>query len=111
MKKLGFLALLLLLPLLFACGDAEDDNMTDGFEMKAVVTALGEKIEVNVTEAEYATGPFWIITSSNTDFFDRNGEKISKADIKVGDTLVIAYNGQVMMSYPPQVSAISVKKL
>ena len=111
MKKIGLLALLLILPMLFACGDAEEDNMTDGFEMKAVVTALGEKIEVNVTESEYATGPFWIITSSETVFLDKNGDKISKADIRVGDTLVITYNGQVMMSYPPQVSAISVKKL
>ena len=110
MKKLGLVALLLLLPLLFACGEGEKDNMTDGFEMKAVVTALGEKIEVDVTEAQYATGPFWIITSSETVFLDKKGDKISKDDINVGDTLVITYNGQVMMSYPPQVVAIEIKK-
>ena len=113
MRKLGLLALLLILPMLFACGETEDNEktMSDGFKMEAVVTGLGEKIEVEVTKAEYATGPFWIITSEKTEFLDKNGAKISKSDIKIGDTVKITYNGQVMMSYPPQVSALEIIKI
>ncbi len=75
------------------------------FEMKATVTALGEKLEVNVTEAEYAEGIYWIIISENTEILNSKGEKISREEIAVGDELKITYNGQVMMSYPPQVVA------
>ena len=114
MKKLGLLALLLILPMLFACGETEkgenEEPMSDGFKMTALVTALGEKIEVNVTESEYATGPFWIITSSETVFLGGNGDKISKDDLKVGDSISIIYNGQMMMSYPPQVVALKIIK-
>ena len=114
MKKIGLLALILILPMLFACGEAEkgenEEPMSDGFRMTAVVTAVGEKIEVNVTESEYATGPFWIIISEKTVFCDENGNKISKADIKSGDSIVITYNGQMMMSYPPQVVATKIQK-
>ena len=114
MKKIGLLALLLILPMLFACGETEkgenEEPMSDGFRMTAVVTAIGEKIEVNVTESEYATGPFWIITSSETVFLDKNEDKISKDDVKAGDSILIIYNGQMMMSYPPQVVAQKIVK-
>ena len=111
MKKLSFVALILLLPLLFACGNGEDDNMNKGFEMKATVVAVGEKIEVEVIESEYASGPFWIITSDATAFTDNDGKNIKKEDIKTGDTVIITYNGQVMMSYPPQVVALTIRKI
>ena len=114
MKKIGLLALLLILPMLFACGETgkgeNEEPMSDGFRMTAVVTAIGEKIEVNVTESEYATGPFWIITSSETVFLDKNEDKISKDDVKAGDSILIIYNGQMMMSYPPQVVAQKIVK-
>ena len=117
MKKiLSIILLILAFPALASCS-AEDDGTgaptSDGansFSMKAEVTSLGEKIEVNVTEAEYASGIYWIITSENTEFLDKSGKKISKEDIKVGDTVYITYNGQIMMSYPPQVAALSIKK-
>ena len=112
MKKIGILALLLILPMLFACGETEDneEKMADGFKMEAVVTDVGERIAVDVTRAEYADGPFWIITSEKTEFLDKNGNKISREDIKAGDSIVIVYNGQVMMSYPPQVVALQIRK-
>ena len=115
MKKIGLLALLLILPMLFACGEVEkeesEEMLTDGFKMEAEVTALDEKIEVEVIKSEYASGTFLIITSDNTSFFDKNGAKISKADLKVGDTVEIVYNGQMMMSLPPQVVALQIKKI
>ena len=113
MKKTSLLILLLIiLPMLFACEkeNTEDTDVTVGFEMEAQVVALGEKMEVNVTKSEYSSGPFWIIISDKTEFLDAKGEKIKREDIGVGDTVTIAYNGQVMMSYPPQVVALSVKR-
>ena len=75
------------------------------FVIKARVNAVGEKIEVDVIEGEYAYGIYWVITSEQTEFLGKDGGKITKNDIKPGDTLEIVYNGQVMMSYPPQIVA------
>ena len=88
--------------LLFSC--AEDGSDTE-FKMKATVTGLSEKLEVDVTEAEYAEGPYWIIISEETELLDSDGKEISRDEISVGDEIIIFYNGQVMMSYPPQVAA------
>jgi hypothetical protein len=80
--------------------------------MTATVTSVGEKIGVNVIEAPYGnSGPFWVITSGNTEFIDESGNSVSKCDIKVGNTVEITYGGQVMMSYPPQIVAYAVKIL
>ena len=110
MKKLSIATLILILSMLFACGESSDYDMNEQFKMKAEVTAVGEKIEVDVIEAEYASGLYWVITSDKTAFADKDGEKIEKDDIAVGDTVIITYNGQVMMSYPPQVVALKIKK-
>lgn len=72
------------------------------------VTAIHDCIEVNVTEAEYAYGIYRVLVSDETDILDQNGSKISLGDIKVGDTVEVLYNGQTMMSYPPQIVAIRV---
>lgn len=73
-------------------------------KMTATVDELGEKITVTVIESEYAYGVYWVITG-NDEFYNKNGEKISRDEICVGDTVEIIYNGQVMMSYPPQIVA------
>ena len=78
------------------------------FTMKATVLNVQDKIEVDVTEAEYASGLYWIITNDKTSFYDKNGNKITRNDIKVGDTVIITYNGQVMMSYPAQIVALNI---
>lgn len=115
MKKLSLLAFVLLLPLILACCDGREDDMNnsnnDAFWMKCTVVAVGEKIEVDVIEAEYASGPFWIITSDKTVFLNSSDKEITRESINAGDTVIITYNGQVMMSYPPQVVAHTVKKL
>ena len=94
-----------------ATGCAEE-SVDDGFVMKARVDSVGEKIEVTVIEAPHGnTGPFWVITSDATEFFDENGREISKKDIVSGATVEICYNGQVMMSYPPQIYSYRIKLL
>ena len=112
MKNIIKIALLVLtLSLLASCAPNENggDNGGGGggqtFTLKATVNAVGEKIEVDVIEGEYASGIYWVIVSDETELIGKNGKKIAKDDIKVGDTLEIVYNGQVMMSYPPQIVA------
>lgn len=90
---------------LYSCGEGGKEP---DFKMKATVTELSEKLMVEVTEAEYAEGPFWIIISESTEIVDSNGKKISRDEIKVDDEIEIIYNGQVMMSFPPQVAALKI---
>lgn len=87
---------------LFVKGDAD---MTD-VKMTATVTAIGDRLEVEVTESENgALGPFWIITGIETKVYDSNGHRVPLSSLKVGDTVEITYGGQMMMSFPPQVVA------
>lgn len=110
--KIAFLVLTL--SLIVSCAPTKSGEQSGGggenpdgvdFVIKATVKALGEKIEVDVFEGEYASGIYWVITSEQTEFIDKSGNKITKDDINVGDTVEIVYNGQVMMSYPAQIAA------
>ncbi len=99
--------------LLTACAGRGDGATTTGaedrFTLTGTVTAIGEKVEVEVTEGSYgASGPYWVITSDSTGYYNKEGKKIARSDLRVGDTVEIVYGGQVMMSYPPQVVARSI---
>ena len=92
---------------------SNDDSKPSGdVRMIARITEMGDKISVDVLESEYTSGIHWVITSSGTEFYDKNGATIARSDLKVGDKVEILYSGQVMMSYPPQIVAarISVQK-
>ena len=93
-----------------ATAHSEDSATTksDGFIMTARVTSIDEKIGVTVISSEYADGPYFVITSENTIFTNSDGKELSLSDISVGSTIEIAYGGQVMMSYPPQIVAIKI---
>ena len=93
--------LALVLPCLLSTGCSESEDVV---KMTARVTAIGDKIEVEVIESEYTSGPYHVITSDDT-VFQKNGIKINRDGIKVGDTVEIYYSGQVMLSYPPQIVA------
>lgn len=81
---------------------------TDGFTMIATVKSVGDRVEVDVISAEYASGIFHIIVGENTQIYSAEGREITKQDIKAGDTVEITYNGQIMLSYPPQVVALKI---
>ena len=86
-----------------------NNGSVESFSMIATVIAIDEWLEVDVISALYGnTGRFWVRVSENTSFFDQSGESISLSEIKVGDTVEITYSGQVMMSYPPQIIALSI---
>ncbi len=106
------LFLLLLLPLLLACGKMPEETLPAGggaasARMLARVCDIDNSvISVEVTESDYGmSGPFWVRTSDGTLYSGKNGEAIRRTDIRVGDTIEILYGGQVMMSYPPQIVA------
>ena len=108
MKKIIRIALALLtLSLLVSCAAVDDDGEdTPGdFVLTAIVGEVGEKIEVEVIESDYAFGTYLVITSDATEFIEKDGNKISKSDLKSGDKIEITYGGQTMMSLPPQIVA------
>ena len=90
--------------------NAGDDNGGEKFSMLAEIENLDTPFQVDVIRAEYASGPYWIVTSPQTEYEDKNGNRITKSDLCVGDTVEIYYNGQVMMSFPPQVVAHKIVK-
>lgn len=112
MKRfMSLLMLILTAGLLSACSPQQQPaGPVDDATMIAKITAIGEKIEVDVIESQYSTGPFFIITGDTTQYFNSDGESITRVDLSVGDTVEIKYNGQVMLSYPPQVAALKITK-
>ena len=102
-----FLLLILSLSILASCGDEPSDTTPDvnGVTMTARIEAMGEKIEVMVTESEYTWGTHLVITSDDTQYVGKNGERITRDKLSVGQTVEIIYSGQVMLSYPPQIVA------
>ena len=87
------------------------ENANRSFTMVAEVRDTGEKIEVEVLKSQYAAGTYLVITSDKTEFSSKEEGEISRSDIHIGDTVEIVYGGEVMLSYPPQIVAIKIKKL
>jgi hypothetical protein len=115
MKKV-WICLLLLFPLCLLCAcdgsqEVSNEKIGDGVSMLAKVQDVGERITVDVIESEYTSGIYWVITPEETEYFDPSGSKITREDIKVGDTVEIRYGGQVMQSYPPQIVAARITVL
>ena len=108
MKKL--FSLLLLLPLLClpACGSKEDLGEYE-FTMTAEIVKIEDKIEVTVLESPVADGPYLVITNDDTVYKNAKGKEITREKLAVGDTVLIAYTGQVMMSLPPQIVALAIQ--
>jgi len=106
MNKLIKIALLsLALPVLFLSGCERGAELDGEVVMTARVTAIGDRLEVEVIASEYTSGPHWVIIDKSTKFEYADGSRASKSDLKEGDTVEIRYNGQVMLSYPPQIVA------
>ena len=112
MKKYIALAVAILTLLLAGCQGGDATPITGDFNLKAIVknTDDSKRIEVEVIESDYAYG-IYIVHTENAALIDAEGNAIKLSDIKVGDTVEINYGGQVMMSYPPQIVALKIKKL
>ena len=105
---------LLALPalLLTACFPTTDGALNGGptYQMTAVIESLDSPFSVNVIDAEYAEGIYWLVTDGKTVYLASDGSPTDRTALSVGDTGLITYNGQVMLSYPPQVFALTVQK-
>ena len=119
MKKATLFFLFALLLLLVACDTSAEDGVpvmgvpdtAPRFTMEATVCELGEKLTVNVTKSEYTEGVHLVIPAENVTLTRVDGSPLSLSEIAVGDRLSIVYNGQVMLSYPPQIVALSITVL
>ena len=123
-KKLLALALAVITLFLAGCNNKNDDmdntnkenNSTSDTKIelqngevifKARVTSVenSDFIEGEIVDSDVAFGIYWVLVSDLTEFYDINGNSISRSDINVGDTIQIVFGGQVMNSFPPKISA------
>ncbi len=118
MHKIIKLTLLMLLAItLTACDSASasegrsndsdpPDTPNGGFILTATVTGFEyDRLMVDVTEGEYANGIYSVIIAEDAEIADADGRALPLTDINIGDTVYITYNGQTMLSYPPQIVA------
>lgn len=108
MKSLWkYIILALAMSCLTACAP---ESEVPQFKMTAKVEGVGTELSVTVIEAPHGnSGPFWVLVSSDTPVTDAEGRAADYTSINVGDTIEITYGGQVMMSYPPKISAQSIR--
>ena len=106
-RVLAIITVFILLLFSLSCkGDCVNGN--EEFILKANVIKVEDVIEVEIIESDYAFGVYWVLTSNDTRFLGVDGGAIRKEDLQVGATIEIVYGGQVMMSYPPQISATKI---
>ncbi len=89
--------------------NGEGGEIMETYKLYAIVKEVSDRLEVEVVESDYAFGIYWVIVSDATELFLSDGERAALSDIKAGDRIEIVYNGQTMLSYPPQIVAISVR--
>ena len=114
MKKIIIpILIFMLLPLLFACSSeniAETDNEGD-FVLHATIENIDESsIEVLVSENQKTYDTYLVNLYDGTEYLDKDGNRISKSDLKIEENIVITYNGQVTRSLPPQITALKIQK-
>lgn len=94
-----------------ACKKEEEKMDNQSVQMIAKVLKNDDVLLVDVIESEYTFGEYILIVNDTTTISDKNGNKIKKADLTVGDKIKVSYSGQVMLSYPPQVVAYKIEVL
>lgn len=112
-KLVSALLCTLLVPVVFSlggCAPSDNTGLNEGYTLRGIVKKIDDKIEIDVTEGEYAEGIYLVIYSSAR-FVNSEGEAASIGDMSVGDEIEVTYGGQVMMSYPPQVAASVIRIL
>ncbi len=84
-----------------------EEKMND-FVLKGKVLGLNSHLEIEVIESDYAFGTYWVIVPSNIPILDQDGNAISLSSLACGDIVNITYNGQTMLSLPPQIVALKI---
>ncbi len=110
MKRFVFpILFLMIIPFLFACVDRGNVDME--YEIIGVITSIDEKIEIEVEENQNAYGTYLVVTGIQTKYYNKNEEAIKRSDLKIGDRILVTYNGQVARSLPPQIFALQIQKM
>ena len=119
MKKIVLLILVFALLSLFGCstetgGEVTDSGSGEGgesvpFVFRGTVFEVSELLGVQMEETEYSSGPYHVITGEETTYFDESGAPTSRDSVKIGSVIEVTFSGQVMMSYPPKISAKSIQ--
>ena len=88
-------------------GGVDEKNENGEYFFKATVTDVSNKkcLVVEVIESKIAFGTYHVLINSSTEFVGSDSVPINISDIKVGDTIEIIFDGKVMNSFPPQISA------
>lgn len=90
--------------------DTKKEEKMDSFVLKGIVKCFNTHLEIEVIESDYAFGTYWVIVPNNTPILDKNGNNIELSSLGEDDIVNITYNGQTMMSYPPQIVALKIEK-
>lgn len=111
-KKIIAIAIIMMTLLMAGCQGGDDNSVEEKnergeFVFKGEVTDVSNyrHIEMEIIDSEVAFGTYLALTSSETEFYGSDGNSIEREDIKVGDVIEVVFSGQVMMSYPPKISA------
>lgn len=85
----------------------EEKNENGEFIFTGKVISVSDPyhIEMEIIGSEIAFGIYWVNVSSQTEYVGADSVPINREDIKVGDVIEVVFSGQVMMSYPPRISA------
>ncbi len=117
MKKITALLLAVLMLLaLTACGDSGYEDTATIMAFYSVKSADGEFIvEVQnlggVYEELYDTDGIYIKFKGADEIYDSDGNKLSREDLIIGDTLEIHYNGELAKENPKTIKAAKVVKV
>lgn len=113
-NRFKFITILIFLSV-FLCGvlgcEGNVDDTKTKVTMEATILQVGDTILVEVTKSDYAFGEYILHVNNETKFYGENGNKISKSDLAVGNSIKVNYSGQVMLSIPPQVVAYIITKI
>ena len=91
--------------------DKESEQSVEGFILKGKVIAYNTHLEIEVVESDYAFGVYHVIVPQGTQILNKSGEQITPNELLPNDIVSITYNGQTMLSYPPQIVALSIKQI
>lgn len=87
--------------------NVEEKNAEGEFVFYGKVTENSDihHIVMEIVDSKIAFGTYWVNVGDQTEYISATGEKITRDDIKVGDTIEVVFGGQTTMSLPPQISA------
>lgn len=105
LKKCLFTCLLVLTLTLSGCSANNSFENPDN-----VMTVTVTNIEDNTLEVKSELYDQLMVDITESNIFDQEGNKLSKSDIAIDDTLNIETSGMVTRSMPPQTSALNIEK-